>query len=126
MNNKEIIISGVHQELTDGLKALVQEKAEKLFNHETRIIRLRVELEKDIHSQNRKNREFIAKGHIEINGPTLVASAASENFHKSVDQMVAKLDRKLRRKHRLSRVKRKQTQAIDIPAELPKLERSVA
>ncbi|MEO0796618.1 MAG: ribosome-associated translation inhibitor RaiA [Verrucomicrobiota bacterium] len=120
MNTKEVIISGVHLDLTDSIKNIVREKAEKLFNHEDRIIRLRVELETNSHKGNQD--EFIAKGHIEINGPPMVVSASSEDLYKSIDKMIHKLDRKLRRRSRLYKVKRKNTHGVEIPAELPKVE----
>lgn len=119
MNTKEVIISGVHLDLTDALKNIVQEKAEKLFTHEERIIRLRVELETNGHKGNQE--EFIAKGHIEINGPPMVVSDKSDDLYKSIDGMVNKLDRKLRRRSRLYKVKRKDTHDVDIPAMLPKV-----
>jgi len=119
MTNQELIISGVHLDLTESLKETVAEKAEKLFNHEDHIIRVRIELE---YNQNKTHaEEFIAKGHIEINGPALIVSVATDDMHKSIDQLMDKLDRKLRRRSRLSRVKRKQTAEVEIPAELPKV-----
>jgi len=120
MNNHDIIISGVHMDLTASLKQLVEEKAEKLFQHEDRIIRLRVDLENVVNHRDGKKRDFIAKGHIEINGPPMVVSAEGSDLYKCIDQMVHKLDRKLRRRSRLNRVKRKRLHSVDIPAELPK------
>lgn len=119
MNNSELIISGVHLNLTEALKNTVEEKTEKLFKHEERIIRLRVELE---YNQNKtKEGEFIAKGHIEINGPPLIVSVATDDLYKSIDLLVNKLDRKLRRRARLSKVKRKNAHEVEIPADLPKV-----
>lgn len=119
MSNNEVIISGVHMDLTEALKSIVREKSEKLFKHEERIIRLRVELEYD--SNRAHEAEFIAKGHIEINGPTLVASAASEDVYKSIDLMIEKLGRKLRKRARIAKEKRGRLHKIDIPASLPKV-----
>ncbi len=119
MSNHEVILSGVHLDLTEALKTVVLEKAEKLFKHEERIIRLRVELE---YNQNKtREEEFIAKGHIEINGPPLIVTEATADLYKSVDLMVEKLDRKLRRRARMYRVKRKQTHDVEVPASLPKV-----
>lgn len=120
MNTKEVIISGVHLDLTESLKRIVREKAEKLFIHEERIIRLRVELETNSHKSGQD--EFIAKGHIEINGPPMVVSDSSDDLYKSIDGMINKLDRKLRRRSRLEKVKRKNTHEVDIPADLPKVD----
>ncbi len=121
MKEKDIILSGVHLDLTEALKATVRDKAEKLFNHEERIIRLRVELAFDENKKHGKEEEFIAKGHIEINGPPLIVSAESDDLYKSIDLMVNKLDRKLRRRSRLQKVKRNHLHGVDIPAELPKV-----
>ncbi len=119
MHSNEVIITGRHLELTKSLKNIVQEKARKLFHHEHQIIRFRVGLE---YNQNvtRKN-EFIAKGHIEMRGPGMNVTAESDDLYKSIDIMVDKLDRMLRRKSRLNRVKRKITHGVEIPAVFPKV-----
>jgi len=44
-NDHELILLGVHLELTQALKDIVHEKIEKLFRHEERILRICVELE---------------------------------------------------------------------------------
>ena len=121
MNNHEIIISGVHLELTEALKNIVREKVERLFLHEERIIRVRVELESVLHRAGSKRQEYVAKGHIEINGPPMVVSAPSEDLYKSIDSMVNKLDRKLRRRARMIKEKRNHPRGIEIPASLPKI-----
>lgn len=118
-NNSEIILSGVHLDLTEALKQMVHEKTEKLFKHEDGILRIRVELE---HDKNKAPQDqFLAKGHIEINGPDMIVSVRTDDLYKSIDQLVDKLDRKLRRRSRLQRVKRKDTHSVDIPASLPKV-----
>jgi len=119
MNNHELIISGRHLDLTDSLKTFVRDKTEKLFRHEDRIVRIRVELESD-KIQTREH-IFTAKGIIEINGPDMVASETSEDMHKSIDLVVSKLDRMIRRRSRLAKVKRNHPHAVEIPAMLPKI-----
>lgn len=118
-NNHDIIISGVHMDLTEKLKLKVREKAEKLFSHESRIVRIRFELEHK--SNNSNNGEYVAKGHIEIYGAPMVAAVTSENINKSIDDLANKLLRMLRRRSRLKRVKRKHPHDVEIPAELPKV-----
>ncbi len=113
-----LIISGVHLDLTDALKTALQEKVEKLFKHESHIIRLRVELE--YNANNSKRNEFTAKGHIEIKGPPLILSASTEDLYKSIDLMVQGLDRLLRRRSRLRTVKRKNIHEIDLVTDIPK------
>ncbi len=118
MHSNEVIITGRHLELTESLKRIVREKAQKLFHHEHHIIRFRVELE---YNQNvTRKKEYIAKGHIEKRGPGLNVTAESGDLYKSIDFMVDKLDRMLRRKSRLNRVKRKETHRVEIPAVFPK------
>ncbi len=116
----DLIISGIHLELTDALKNAVHQKMERLFKHETRIIRLRIELER-ASSKNHLG-EFVAKGHITLSGPEIIVSVASEDLYKSMDLLVDKLDRKLRRRSRLLKVKRHDLHEIEIPtALLPKI-----
>ena len=101
--------------LTDALKATVLEKTERLFKHEDRIIRVRVELESQNCSTSHQN-QFVAKGHVEIYGSPIVITEVSNDLYKSIDRLVDKLDRGLRRRSRLRRVKRKQTSLYDTAA----------
>jgi len=119
MNNHDLILSGNHIELTDALKAYVAEKTDKLFRHEGRIVRLRVEL--DCEQPKHGDRLFKAQGIISISGPDLVASETSADMHGSIDAMVQKLDRMLRNRARHQRDKRDHPHAIDLPADLPKV-----
>jgi len=120
MNNNELIISGIHLELTTRMKNMVESKTSKLFNHEERIQRIRVELGADEINSGKK--EFWVKGHIEINGKPLIAKEKDEQLYKALDEMVIKLDRMLRRRSRLRVSKRKHTHELDIPAEIPKVQ----
>lgn len=116
-NNREIIVSGIHLDLTPSLKTFVHEKAERLFRHEERIIRLRVELECD---RIAAGTQFKAKGHVEIQGPDMNAVVQSNECHKAISMLVDKLDRMLRRRHRLFRVKRNHPHPVDLDAAIPK------
>ncbi len=106
MNDSGIIITGVHLTLTDAIKNVVKEKMSKLFVHEPSIIRIRVELVQDVHKKDQG--EFMAKGYIEIQGPALVVAVCAENLYKAIDLLQDKLQRKIRRRSRLLKVKRKQ------------------
>ena len=119
MHTNEVIITGRHLELTESLKNIVREKSLKLFHHDHHIIRFRVELGYNQNITHQK--EYIAKGHLEIPGPDMVVTAESNDLYKSIDFMVDKLDRMLRRKSRLNRVKRKVIRCVEIPAVLPKM-----
>jgi putative sigma-54 modulation protein len=117
-NNHEVIVSGIHLDLTPSLKSCVNEKVGRLFRHEERIVRIRVELEYD--GKNDVTHPFTAKGHIAIHGPDMNCSVASDECHKSVDLLVDKLDRMLRRRARLYKVKRKHPHAVELGVLLPK------
>jgi len=114
----KVIISGHNLELTDALKNIVYEKFEKLFEHEHSIMRIRVELSNVQSTHNEK--EFMAKGHIEIKGKPLIVNESANNLYKAIDDLTDKLDRMLRRRSRLRVLKRKQPHQIDIPSEIPK------
>lgn len=123
MNNNnhpnEVIVSGIHLDLTPSLKRFVAEKTERLFRHEERIVRLRVELECD--PTQAVDKRFTAKGHIVIQGPDMNASVSTDECHKAVAMLVDKLDRMLRRRSRYFKVKRKQPHAVEFAdALLPK------
>jgi len=62
----------------------------------------------------------VAKGHIELNGAPKVASAGTDDLYKSIDLLVEKLDRMLRRRSRIRKTKRNHPHDVDIPAEIPK------
>ena len=119
MKQHDVIISGLNMELTDAIKNMVYEKVEKLFEHEDRIMRMRVELEYDPH-QSTHQKEFIAKGQLVVRGNDHFASAATEDLYKSIDELVNKLDRMLRRRSRLKKVKRKDIHLVDLSSNIPK------
>jgi putative sigma-54 modulation protein len=118
LNRQELIISGIHLELTPSLKQFVQEKAERLFRHEERILRMRFELECD--AREKYATRFKAKGHVIIDGPALNASVESDECHKAVALLADKLDRMLGRRAKLFKVKRHHPHAIEFGAPLPK------
>ena len=103
-NSHELIVSGIHLELTPSLKIYVKEKTDRLFRHEERILRIRVELECD--AQQEVASRFKAKGHVMINGPELNATVTTDECHKAILLLTDKLDRMLRRRSRLQNEKR--------------------
>jgi putative sigma-54 modulation protein len=117
-NNHEVIVSGIHLELTPSLKTFVREKAERLFRHAERIVRIRVELECD--RQEAVGARFKAKGHVVVQGPDMNAIVEADECHKAISMLVDKLDRMLARRHQLHRVKRNHPHAIEISDALPK------
>lgn len=91
----KLILRGIHIGLTDAMKASIEAKAERLFRHEPRILRVRIDVERDLRG---RTRVFTAKGHIEIAGPDLRASVTTENAYHSLDLLIDKLDRMLRKR----------------------------
>lgn len=110
-NNHEVIVSGIHLELTPSLKYFVREKAERLFRHEERIIRVRVELECD--SKEAVATRFKAKGHVEIHGPDLNAVVQADECHKAISLLIDKLDRMLSKRHHMYKVRRHNLPAVE-------------
>ena len=97
MSNTAIVISGVHLELTEALKATVRNKVEKLLRHNDRIVKVFVEL---VFNHTRDHaREFGAQIRLELPGPDIVVREESEDLYKSIDILVDKVDRQLRRRH---------------------------
>lgn len=114
-----LIVRGIHLELTEALKNAVESKCEKLFRHQERIIRIRVDLELD--KLHKGKPRFIAKGHIEIGGPDMIVSITDEDAYKAIDLMTQKLDRLLRVRATAHKKKRLHPRAVDLPANLPKV-----
>ncbi len=115
MNNAnhphEIIVSGIHLDLTPSLKYYVREKMERLFRHDEHIVRIKVELE--CSREHDKEHKFIAKAHVEIRGPNINCSADSEEMHKSVDLLVDKLDHVLHKRHGHHKEKRNHPHSVE-------------
>lgn len=114
-----VLVRGIHLDLTNALRTAAIDKVSRLLRHNDNIIRVRVDLEYD------KTRgigdQFIAKGHIEIGGPDLIASVASDDGYKSLDLLVDKLDGLLRRRHGLHKDKRNHPGAVELDTVLPKV-----
>ena len=112
---------GVHFALTDALKTVGPRKRPSACSAiEEHIIRVRLDLEHD--KKRALHQAFVAKGHIEIRGPDLLASVASDDLYKSLDQLIDKLDRMLRKRACAAKTKRHHPHSVEIPAALPKVE----
>ena len=112
-----LIVRGIHLELTPALRNAVTEKSARLFRHQEHIVRLRIDIE---HDQSKAvDFRFIAKGHIEIGGPDLLASVASDDAYKSLDLLVDKLDNLLRRRASEYKGRRHEHATAEVIAEGP-------
>lgn len=118
-DNTKLIVRGIHIDLTDALRAFIEGKCERLFRHQARIIRIRVDLEYD---KLRKGKpRFLAKGQIEIAGPAMFVTMDSDDAYKAIDMMSQKLDRLLRVRASAMKKKKLHPHAVELEAELPKV-----
>lgn len=118
-NPNDVIVSGIHLELTEGLKSHVRDKMGRLFRHEERIVRVKVELECD--REHDHAHKFIVKGHIVIYGPDINATVEADECYKAIDLLVDKLDQALRKRHGLHKDKRNHPRPVEFEGvELPK------
>ncbi len=117
-SEKDVIISGNNLPLTEAIRNTVLEKMQKLFQHESHIVRIRIELGFDKNSSREK--QYWATGKIEIRGPDKVVTVRDNDLYAAIDLLENKLLRTLRRRARLRRVKRKEVHAVDVPAYIPK------
>ena len=116
-HSHEILITGVHMDLTQAIRDIVHEKLEKLFRHDHNIVRLRVELIHD-HAGD-KHQEFVAKGIVSIQGPDIILSVAASDLYKSVDELVDKLSRQLSRRSDMERSRRKESaHQLDVESDI--------
>lgn len=94
VNEPQLIIRGIHLSLTDAMQEVLETKARRLFRHDPRILRLRVEVEPEV---RRGLRRFAAKGRVEIAGPDRTATVRHENAYAAINLLIGKLDRMRRR-----------------------------
>jgi len=93
--NAKLILRGINLSLTDAMRSSIAKKVDRLLRHESAIVRVRIDVETGGHGGAPT---FTAKGHIEIGGPDLLASETSEDAYKSIDSLIDKLDRALRKR----------------------------
>jgi putative sigma-54 modulation protein len=91
----KLILRGIHLWLTDAMKAALTTKADRLFRHEPRLLRVRIDVECSLRD---RTRVFTAKGRAELAGPDLTASVTTEDAYNSINLLIDKLDRMLRRR----------------------------
>ena len=116
--DEKLIISGIHLDLTDGIKDHVREKVSKLLRHESHIVRVRITIE--YHQTKSNHGQFTAKGQIEIQGPDVVSGESADDAYAAIDKLVSELDRGLRKRstNRIS----KRAKAIELDADIPKVD----
>lgn len=94
----KVIVCGTHPTLTDEWRAAAIERASRLLRLNVEIACIRVEVE---HDESRDaDHQFVAKGQVELGGPALLTSVATNDPMKSIDYLIDKLDHQLRRRAR--------------------------
>lgn len=120
MNPKrEVEIVGRRLELTDAIKSKVEEMADKLYEHDASIDRIRVELELERHSSTHAD-EFLAKGHVDDGRDHYIASAKGDDLYVVIGDLEQKLDRFLRKSSRRRVSARKRVKPVELNVDLPK------
>ena len=117
-NPPEVIVSGIHLELTPSRQTFVRQKAARLLRHDERIIRVRVEL--DCEQKHSDHRWFEARGHLSSYGPEMNAIGRNDNCHQAISLLIDKLDRMLQRRSVFTKEKRNHLHPIDLGAAFPK------
>jgi putative sigma-54 modulation protein len=100
----KLLLRGIHLSLTEAMRATLRTKADRLLRHEPRIDRIRIDVELDKTAGHQAL--FVAKGHIEIGGPDLLAAVAANDAYKAIDLLVDKLDRLLGKRAKLFKSRR--------------------
>lgn len=95
IESKDVILSGIHLELTDALRSYVEEKSARLLRHEPGILKIQVDLERNANRSH--SDEFIARGIISISGANnFVAQSAADDLYRAIDEMTDRLDRQIK------------------------------
>ena len=109
-----IIISGIRFQISDNIKNVVQFKCEKLLKHQKLISGLRFELQKNLNASTNQY-EYIATGHMEVKGRVSVIHADSDSIYKSIDELISKLDRSIRKDARILKKQRRYSKDPNLP-----------
>ena len=111
--NSKLLLRGIHLSLTDAMRTVLHERVGRLLRHEPRIDRIRIDLD---HDTSRGRDVFVAKGHIEIGGPDLLATVAADDAYKAADLLIDKLDRMLNRRTSLFKARRHRHDRAELAA----------
>lgn len=117
--NQNVEIVGRRLELTESIKAKVSELAEKLYEHDAGISRVRVELELERYAATHHD-EFIAKGHVDDRRDHFDVSAKGDDLYQAIVELGEKLDRLIRKRSRRRVTERRNVAPIEFDAEIPK------
>ena len=86
----QIDITGHHVDVTPALRAYVTEKMQKIIRHSDQVISINVIL-------NVEKLQQLAEATINVGGRKLFANVSATDMYASIDGLVDKLDRQVRR-----------------------------
>ena len=86
----QLNITGHHVEVTDSLKAYVEEKLERLEKHFDHVNNVHVIL--SVEKQRQKS-----EATVNVSGATLFADSTEEDMYAAIDSMADKLDRQIKK-----------------------------
>lgn len=87
----QIDITGHHVDVTPALRAYVTEKMQKLLRHSDQVISIRVIL-------NVEKLQQLAEATVNVAGRNIFATVTATDMYASIDGLVDKLDRQIRRR----------------------------
>jgi len=87
----QINITGHHVDVTPALRAYVTEKMQKLVRHSDQLMSINVIL-------NVEKLQQLAEATVNLSGQTLFATVTATDMYASIDGLVDKLDRQIRRR----------------------------
>jgi len=87
----QIDITGHHVDVTPALRTYVTEKMQKLVRHSDQVMSMHVIL-------NVEKLQQLAEATVNLNGNTIFATVTATDMYASIDKLVDKLDRQIRRR----------------------------
>jgi len=87
----QIDITGHHVDVTPALRTYVTEKMQKLVRHTDQVMSMHVIL-------NVEKLQQLAEATVNLNGNTIFATVTATDMYASIDKLVDKLDRQIRRR----------------------------
>ncbi len=94
-NSAPLLLRGVQLDLSDAMKQALESKAARILRHERRIVRVRIEVGRRLRGRSHL---FTAKGQLEIAGPDLCASVTNVDAYTTINLLMDRLDRMLRKR----------------------------
>lgn len=94
-----IVLRDLNAGLSAESRLAAVEKIARLVQQADDVVQIRVDLERDEHAVSDEHR-FIAKGELVVTGPGVLASVASNEPLRSLDFLLERFDRQLRRRAR--------------------------